>query len=344
MTYLARRASPQLPCAGSMFKYVLLSLLLGCSGSWGAVAFESAHVLVVDEASSEILLSKNVDGTAPIASLTKLMTAMVVLDARQDPNEDLRIDVADTDALKHSHGGVRVGAVASRGSLLELALLASDNRAASALARSYPGGLLAFDAAMQRKIHALGLARTSITEPTGLSPNNVSSVQDMVQVLRAAARYPVIGQITSQRSLAVLVSGRRGVVRNTNGLVGGPDWQVLLSKTGFTNEAGRCLGMRAEAGGRTVTVVLLGAAKPSQRARDAMTIRRWLVAEAPAAPAPAAIASTRVVVRRTRGGAESEPRQATAGALDAVALLVEPGVDKPAQDGMVVDPADSDAE
>jgi D-alanyl-D-alanine carboxypeptidase/D-alanyl-D-alanine endopeptidase (penicillin-binding protein 7) len=177
--------------------------------------------------------------------------------------------------------------VVSRRSLLELALLASDNRAASALARSNPGGLQAFDAAMQRKIHALGLARTSITEPTGLSPNNVSSAQDVIQVLRAAARYPDIGQITSQRSLAVLVSGRRGVFRNTNGLVGGPDWQVLLSKTGFTNEAGRCLGMRAEAGGRTVMVVLLGAARPSQRARDAMTIRRWLVSEAPVAPVPA---------------------------------------------------------
>jgi D-alanyl-D-alanine carboxypeptidase/D-alanyl-D-alanine endopeptidase (penicillin-binding protein 7) len=270
-----------------MFKYALLSLLLGCSGSWGAVAFESAHVLVVDEASSEVLLSKNVDGTAPIASLTKLMTAMVVLDAGQDPNEDLRIDMADRDGIKHSRGGVRIGAVVSRRSLLELALLASDNRAASALARSYPGGLQAFDAAMQRKIHALGLARTSITEPTGLSPNNVSSAQDVIQVLRAAARYPDIGQITSQRSLAVLVSGRRGVFRNTNGLVGGPDWQVLLSKTGFTNEAGRCLGMRAEAGGRTVMVVLLGAARPSQRARDAMTIRRWLVSEAPVAPVPA---------------------------------------------------------
>ena len=300
-----------------MFKYALLSLLLGCSGSWGAVAFESAHVLVVDEASSEVLLSKNVDGTAPIASLTKLMTAMVVLDARQDPNEDLRIDMADTDGIKHSRGGVRVGAVVSRGSLLELALLASDNRAASALARSYPGGLQAFDAAMQRKIHALGLARTSIAEPTGLSPNNVSSAKDVVQVLRAAARYPVIEQITSQRSLAVLVDGRRGVFRNTNGLVGGPDWQVLLSKTGFTNEAGRCLGMRAEAGGRTVMVVLLGAARPSQRARDAMTIRRWLVAE---------------------------PRHATTSAPDVAASIVEPRVDHPAHDGVAVGAADSDAE
>ena len=165
------------------------------------------------------------------------------------------VEAADTDRFRHSHGGVPVGAVASRGTLLELALLASDNRAASALARHYPGGLDAFAEAVQRKTHALGLYSTLIEEPTGLSPNNVSSAQDMVKALRAAARYPAIAQITSQRSHTVLVNGRRWTVRNTNRLVGAPGWQVLLSKTGFTNDAGRCLGMRAEAGGRTVTVV-----------------------------------------------------------------------------------------
>ena len=131
---------------------LIVSLLFACSAARADVTFKSAHVMVVDETSGEILLKKNIGVAAPIASLTKLMTAMVVLDAQQDPNEDLRIDVADIDGIKHSRGGVRVGAVVSRGSLLELALLASDNRAASALARSYPGGLQAFDAAMQRKI------------------------------------------------------------------------------------------------------------------------------------------------------------------------------------------------
>jgi D-alanyl-D-alanine carboxypeptidase/D-alanyl-D-alanine endopeptidase (penicillin-binding protein 7) len=241
--------------------------------------------MVVDETSGEILLKKNIGVAAPIASLTKLMTAMVVLDAEQDPNEDLRIDVADIDALKHSRGGVPVGAVVSRGSLLELALLASDNRAASALARAYPGGLQAFNAAMQRKIQAFGLDSTSIAEPTGLSPSNMSSAQDMVTVLRAAARYPAIAQITSQRSHAVLVGGRHRVVHNTNRLVGGSEWEVFLSKTGFTNEAGRCLGMQARADGRTVTIVLMGAANPSGRLRDSMTIRRWLATEGSQRPA-----------------------------------------------------------
>jgi len=258
---------------------LVVSLLLISSSAWADVSFNSAHVMVVDETSGEILLKKNVGVAAPIASLTKLMTAMVVLDAQQDPNEELRIDVADVDALKHSRGGVQVGAIASRGSLLELALLSSDNRAASALARSYPGGLQAFNAAMQRKIQAFGLDSTSIAEPTGLSPNNTSSAQDMVTVLRAAARYPAIAQITSQPSLAVQVSGRQKVVHNTNRLVGGSEWEVFLSKTGFTNEAGRCLAMQARADGRLVTIVLMGAAKPSGRLRDSMTIRRWLAAE-----------------------------------------------------------------
>ena len=261
---------------------VFASLLTACSMASADVAFQSAHVMVVDESSGEVLLKKNIGVAAPIASLTKLMTAMVVLDAQQDPDEELRIDAADVDVLKHTRGGVRVGTVASRGSLLELALLASDNRAASALARSYPGGLQAFNAAMRLKIQAFGLESMSIAEPTGLSSSNVSSAQDMVTVLRAAARYPAIAQITSQRSHTVLVGGRNKIVHNTNRLVGGSQWEVFLSKTGFTNEAGRCLGMQARADGRTVTVVLMGAAKPSGRLRDSMTIRRWLATERPA--------------------------------------------------------------
>jgi D-alanyl-D-alanine carboxypeptidase/D-alanyl-D-alanine endopeptidase (penicillin-binding protein 7) len=284
-----------------------ITLLLTCSASQAGITFSSAHVVVVDEASGEVLLSKDGDSAAPIASLTKLMTAMVVLDAQQDPNELLRIEAADTDRFRHSRGGVAVGTVASRGSLLELALLASDNRAASALARHYPGGLEAFDSAMQRKIHALGLYSTSIEEPTGLSPNNVSSAQDMVKVLRAAARYPLISQITSQRSRTVLVDGRRRVVPNTNRLVGAPGWNVLLSKTGFTNDAGRSLAMRAEAAGRKVTIVLLGAPSPSLRTRDAIAIRRWLLGGlAPAAVratgARLPVAARHTVVVRLRAG------------------------------------------
>ena len=303
---------------------VAFSLLLAWSAGQAQIAFSSTHVLVVDEASGEVLLSKDGDSAAPIASLTKLMTAMVVLDAQQDPDELLRIDAADTDPV-HSRGGVPVGAVASRGSLLELALLASDNRAASALARHYPGGSEAFAAAMQRKIHALGLYSTLIEEPTGLSPNNIASAQDMLKVLRAAARYPGIAQITSQRSRTVLVNGRRWTVRNTNRLVGAPGWHVLLSKTGFTNDAGRCLAMRAEAGGRIVTIVLLGAAKPSQRARDAIAIRRWLGGETTLAAMHATGARPRAAARHTVLVAPAPRPSPAAETLQSAAPSVEPG-------------------
>ncbi|OUM00379.1 serine hydrolase [Variovorax sp. JS1663] len=278
---------------------VAFSLLLVCSTGQARIDFASAHVMVVDDASGEALLSKDGASAAPIASLTKLMTAMVLLDAQQDPDESLRIEAADTDRFRRSRGGIPVGSVVPRGALLDLSLLASDNRATSALVRHYPGGLAAFAAAMQRKIHSLGLYSTLIEEPTGLSPNNVSSAQDMVKVLRAATRYPAISQITSQRSHTVLVNGRHRTVRNTNRLVGAPGWHVLLSKTGFTNDAGRCLAMRAEAGGRTVIVVLLGAARPSQRTRDAITIHRRLVGATPAPVVRSAGARLRLAAQRT---------------------------------------------
>lgn len=310
-----------------LLRYALAwSLLLVCSTGRAGTDFASAHVMVVDDASGEVLLSKDAASAAPIASLTKLITAMVVLDAQQDPYESLRIEAADTDRFRHSRGGIPVGSVVSRGNLLELALLASDNRATSALVRHYPGGLAAFAAATRRKIHSLGLTSTLIEEPTGLSPNNVSSAQDMVKVLRAAARYPVISHITSQRSHTVLVGGRRWTVRNTNRLVGAPGWHVLLSKTGFTNDAGRCLAMRAEAGGRTVTVVLLGAARPPQRARDAITIRRRFVDATPAPVARSAGARVRLAAQRPRVVTPGPPPWPAAGSTpEATTPIVESG-------------------
>lgn len=242
----------------------------------------SAHAIVVDEATGEVLLGKDADTAAPIASLTKLMTAMVVLDANQDSEERLAITEDDMDRLKHTRFGLPVGATATRGAMLELALIASDNHAAHALARHYPGGMPAFRAAVRAKIDTLGLRNTLIEEPTGLSPGNRASAQDMVQIVKAASGYPQIEDITSRRRHAVEVNGRARAVKNTNGLVGAPGWNILLSKTGFTNEAGRCLTMRLEAAGRRVMVVLMGAAASSQRALDALAIRRLISGEAPA--------------------------------------------------------------
>lgn len=255
----------------------VLGLLAGTAGaSETGIDFASAHVLVVDDTSGAVLASKEPKTAAPIASLTKLLTAMVVLDAKQRLDDELRITEADVDRLKHTRSGVPVGAALPRGALLELALVASDNRAASALARHYRNGITGFLKAVQRKIRALGLKATSIEEPTGLSPHNVSSAEDLAKVLRAAARYPELARITSQPTALATVLGKPWEVRNTNALVGAPGWDVLLSKTGYIREAGLCLSMRVRVGERTVTLVLLGAPSAAERALDVQNVSNWL--------------------------------------------------------------------
>jgi len=285
---------------------IAVALSLACSAAQAEITLGSAHAIVVDETSGEVLLQKDGGTAAPIASMTKLMTAMVVLDAKQDPSERLRITEADMDRLKHTRSGVPRGAVVARGTLIELALIASDNHAAAALARHHPGGIDAFHAAVQRKIVELGLESTSIEEPTGLSARNRSSAQDMVKVLRAAASYPEIARITSQRNHTVVVNGRRWAVHNTNRLVGSEGWTISVSKTGFTSEAGRCLSMRVQAAGRTVMVVLMGAIGSSDRALDALNIRRWLSGEAPLA-ARADKAHSRLAANRKRATLGTAP-------------------------------------
>lgn len=251
-------------------------LALVCTAGRAELFLGSARAIVVDEETGEVLLQKDARAVAPMGSLVKLMTAMVVLDAQQDASEGVRIDPVVADRLKRTRGGVPIGVVVSRATLLSLALIASDNRAASALAHRYPGGIDAFQTAMRQKIRSLGLDSTFIEEPTGLSPNNMTSAQDMAKILRATTGYPELSEITSRRSYSAVVNGRRWVVRNTNRLVGAPGWDILLSKTGFTNEAGRCLSMRLRVAGRTVVVVLMGAGSSSTRTLDSLNIRLWL--------------------------------------------------------------------
>jgi D-alanyl-D-alanine carboxypeptidase/D-alanyl-D-alanine endopeptidase (penicillin-binding protein 7) len=250
----------------------------------------SRHALVVDEATGEVLLDKDADAAAPMASLSKLLTAMVVLDANQSPSEMLRITNADVDRVKRTHSVLPVGAQVERHALLELALLASDNRAAHALARNHPGGLAGFLAAVQAKADTLGLKATQMVEPTGLSPENRSSAADLVKVLAAAAQYPELSRITSQSSQQLKLAGAPRAVRNTNALVGRSGWEILLSKTGFTNEAGRCLAMRLRAAGRTVLVVLMDASASAERTLDALNEQRSLAGESPLAALPADLA------------------------------------------------------
>jgi D-alanyl-D-alanine carboxypeptidase/D-alanyl-D-alanine endopeptidase (penicillin-binding protein 7) len=259
----------------------LAALLCVAQASRADVVLNSQRALVVDEATGEVLLEKNANDSAPMASLSKLLTAIVVLDANQDPDELLTIEEADLDTLKHTHSGVRVGQSFTRSSMLELALLTSDNHAASSLARHYPGGLPAFVLAAAQKIESLKLLRTTLVEPTGLSPENRSSATDLVAVLAAASAYPDIARITSQASTTRQVSGELWTLKNTNALVGKKGWDILLSKTGFTNEAGRCLAMRLRTAGRTVLVVLMDAAAGASRTQDALNVLRLVTGDEP---------------------------------------------------------------
>ncbi|MCV2419637.1 serine hydrolase [Paucibacter sp. DJ2R-2] len=235
------------------------------------------HALVLENGSGKVLMAKDADTQVPIASLTKLMTAMVVLDTKADLKARIRIQREDVDTLKHSPSRVPVGAQMTRGAALHLALMSSDNRAAAALARTLPGGLPAFDQAVHAKIRALGLTRTEIAEPTGLSSRNRSTAAEMAKIIAAAARYPQISKISSDAKEKVLISGRPVEFRNTNRLVGRKGWDIRLSKTGYTEEAGRCLALRLkDKTGQDLTVVLLDSDGSAERLADAAKIRKSL--------------------------------------------------------------------
>jgi D-alanyl-D-alanine endopeptidase (penicillin-binding protein 7) len=246
-----------------------------------AASMESMHVLVLDDRSGRILLQKHADNVVPIASLTKLMTAMVVLDAGPDMNRLVKIVQADADATGTGRSALPVGASLPLREVMRLALTASDNRAAYALARSYPGGIHAFEAAARAKIEALNLNHTTLTEPTGLSARNTSTALDLAVLANAASQYPEISRYTTDAQGAVEVDGHRLNYRNTNPLVGQTGWNIMLSKTGFTEEAGRCMIMRLHSAGKSITMVLLDAHGASLPTRDATDIRQMLLAGLP---------------------------------------------------------------
>ncbi len=241
-----------------------------------ALPFGSEHALVVEDGTGKILFEKNSDVVVPIASLTKLMTAMVVLDSKPDMDAPISIDQIDVDIIKHSTSHVPIGVTLPRRTVLQLALMSSDNRAAASLARTYPGGNAAFSTAVNAKIQALGMTHTVIEEPTGLSSNNQSTATDLIKMADAASQYEDITRITTNSKDLININGHTVEYHNTNRLVGKKGWDILLSKTGFTAEAGRCLIMRINAAGKKATLVLLNAKASSSRALDAMNIRRFL--------------------------------------------------------------------
>jgi D-alanyl-D-alanine carboxypeptidase/D-alanyl-D-alanine endopeptidase (penicillin-binding protein 7) len=219
-----------------MLKKIVAVLLSSVTAAALAVPLGSQSVLVVEDDTGKVLLEKNSTVQVPIASLTKLMTAMVVLDSRADLEAPISIDKTDVDTLKHSTSRVPVGAELSRRDVLQLALMSSDNRAAASLARTFPGGPAAFKAAVNAKIRALGMSQTVIEEPTGLSPNNRSTATDLVRMASAASAYPDIRRITTDTKDIINIKGRKVEYHNTNRLVGAKGWDVGLSKTGYTEE------------------------------------------------------------------------------------------------------------
>ncbi|GLH68957.1 hypothetical protein GETHPA_04900 [Geothrix rubra] len=238
----------------------------------------SAAALVLDQQTGQTLVEKQAEAIMPIASITKLMTAMVVLDAHQDMQEPLVIENVDKDMIRHSRSRLPVGTRLTRSEALGLALMSSENRAAHALGRAYPGGVEACVKAMDAKAVALGLTETHFQDPAGLSSGNVSSAQDLARLVDAAYRYPQIREYTT-RAEATIHSGRRTLqFINTNALVRAGRWQIGLSKTGFINEAGQCLVMQAMLAERPVLIVLLDSWGKYTRLGDANRIKQWIEA------------------------------------------------------------------
>jgi serine-type D-Ala-D-Ala endopeptidase (penicillin-binding protein 7) len=239
---------------------------------------QSSGVLVLDPTTGQTLYAKNADHATPIASITKLMTAVVVLDAKLALDEVLEITNDDIDLVKGTRSRLPIGSQFRRDDLMRLALMASDNRAASALGRNYPGGLPAFVEAMNRKAQSLGLQQTHYVDSSGLSPGNVSSAQDLGKLVSEASKYELIREYTTTGAVNVTLpdSKRKLSFVNTNALVRAGDWKIGLSKTGFINEAGKCLVMQAMIANQPIVIVLLDSWGRLTRIGDAQRIRRWL--------------------------------------------------------------------
>lgn len=253
----------------------------GKSGSNGNLSIASTKALVMNQNTHEIIYSKNLDTPTPIASVTKLMTAMVVLDAKLNLNDQVSITEMDVDYLKGTSSRLPVGTTMTREDMLNLALIASENRAASALATNYPGGKARFIQDMNAKAASLGMMNTHFEDSTGLTSNNVSTAADLAKMVHAAYQYPLIRQITTTSDYDLSVGNRRQPLHfhNTNALVresANSSWEIGLSKTGYISEAGRCLVMQATIAGEPLILVLLDSVGKLTRIGDARRIKKWM--------------------------------------------------------------------
>jgi D-alanyl-D-alanine endopeptidase (penicillin-binding protein 7) len=274
------RTSPS--AAGRLPIRALASLFLGflafqaTAKNTGEPKLKSGSVLIVDQSDSSVLYSRNSDVAAPIASITKLMTALVVLDAKQPLDEPIQITAADRDFPKSSFSRLTVGTTLTRGDLMHLALMSSENRAAHALGNNYPGGMPAMVAAMNAKAKALGMINAHFVDPTGLSSQNVASPDDLSKLVIAASKNSTIREYSTDRNYAVRVHKRLVEFRNTDNLVANPTWNIIVQKTGYIAEAGKCLVMAAVIEGRSVVIVLLDSFGKYTRVADAKRVKTWM--------------------------------------------------------------------
>ncbi|TFZ50665.1 peptidase S11 [Serratia proteamaculans] len=240
------------------------------------LALYSKSVLVVNQRTGKTLYQKQANRVQPIASLTKLMTAMVTLDSKRPLGNKMRVTAADRDLLKKTHSRLTIGSTLSRRDMLHIALMSSENRAASALSRNYPGGRKAFVAKMNRKARSIGMKHTRFYDPTGLTPRNVASANDLLKMVNHAYRYQTIRRFSTDKQQIVHPGRGQLVYHSSNGLINNPAWKIQLQKTGFTDEAGHCMVIRTLIKGQPVVMILLGSPQRYGHYRDAIRLKAWL--------------------------------------------------------------------
>ncbi|EGF31152.1 Penicillin-binding protein precursor (D-alanyl-D-alanine-endopeptidase) (DD-endopeptidase) [Oxalobacteraceae bacterium IMCC9480] len=255
--------------------------LAGLNLTRDALDLKSNVALVMDQSNSKVLFEKNSNVALPIASITKLMTSMVVVESNQNMDEMIEVTSDDIDREKNSSSRLRVGSILSRSNMLHIALMSSENRAASALGRNYPGGLPAFVGAMNAKAKSLGMNDTRYVDSTGLSSHNVASAQDLAKLVIAARQHQIIGQYSTDTKYVVKPGSGALQYSNSNHLVGNPAWDIDLQKTGYINEAGRCMVMLTNIEGRPIVMVFLDSKGKQSRTADAGRIRKWIEALKP---------------------------------------------------------------
>jgi D-alanyl-D-alanine endopeptidase (penicillin-binding protein 7) len=261
---------------GAALLFSLLFVLAPVHAAPPPLVLNAKSVLVVNQRTGKTLYQKQPNRVLPIASITKLMTAMVALDSKRPMGGKLKVTAADRDLLKKTHSRLTIGSVLSRRDMLHIALMSSENRAAAALSRSYPGGRKAFVAKMNQKARAIGMKRSRFYDPTGLTPRNVATANDLLKMVNHAYRYQSIRHFSTDKQQIVRPGRGQLVYRSSNGLINNPAWKIQLQKTGFTDEAGHCLVMRTTIKGQPVVMILLGAQQRYGHYRDAIRLKAWL--------------------------------------------------------------------